>query len=560
MKRTVLLGSAIAVKVAFAPISVYGTTPSAVSTIPTDLTGCIPIDDSNTDVWNTGEFCPDSGHGLSTAGSANIGAAGSPPVAASARSIHSTVVFNNKPVIASTAGTKCVTAGGANAAGPEGFCMTSEIGTSLATLANFAVSNELGAKRLQFLQVTFKNGPTLSGSRLLPVDENTPLVAECSSAGGSTAFTAGGFCLSSDLTELAANMAKFSVANSLAAASINFVQVTFGDRELLGEADALSSSGTSTGPECALIDGSSAAAGNPGGFCFASDLSSSTADLFANFAVANDLPVVGLQFLQIAFDQAHSKHFQMTDWHAGTRCESADGSAATIGNADGACMVSDLATPSTDYLANFSLANSLAIAGMQYVQATFGRNQLPAGTARSTTVGAPTDSGRCSSAQGSTAASTNAGGFCLVADRGRSALGFANFAIANDLPVASLRFLQVPFGDRTLARKLGARKEGDPIGVVITDSSAFHRRIVPPSLVVITGNQPFPFPAFDPTFAFTPYSNLDRTRDSFLSLWLGCEAESADTRLGRSLLGRLLNLDPAACVRDRVRWGKLLLH
>src|SRR5690606_11251452 len=100
----------------------------------------------------------------------------------------------------------------------------------------------------------------------------------------------------------------------------------------------------------------------------------------------------------------------------------------------------------------------------------------------------------------------------------------------------------------------------DPIGVVITDSSAFHRRIVPPSLVVITGNQPFPFPAFDPTFAFTPYSNLDRTRDSFLSLWLGCEAESADTRLGRSLLGRLLNLDPAACVRDRVRWGKLLLH
>jgi hypothetical protein len=559
MEKTILLGSAIAVNLALAPISVYGTTPSAVSTTPTDLTGCIPIDDSSTDAWNTGEFCPDSGQGIPTAGSANMSAASSPPAAASARSIHSTPVSAINPVIASPARTECLSAGGANAAGPEGFCLASEIGTSLAKLANFAATNELAAKRLQFLQVTFKNGPTLSGSRLLPADDNTPLVAECSSAGGSTAFTAGGFCLSSDLTELAANMAKLSVANSLSAASLNFVQVTFGDREMLGEAGELSGSGTSTGPECTLVDGSRAVAGNPGGFCMASDLGSSTADLFANFTVANDLPVVGVQFLQIAFDQAHSQHFRRTVWPGGKKCESVDGSAATIGDADGACMVSDLATPSTDYSASFSVANSLAIAGMQYVQATFGRNQLPAGTARSTTVGAPTD-GRCSSAQGSTAASTNAGGFCLVADRGRSALGFANFAIANDLPVASLRFLQVPFGDRATAKKLGAGKEGDPIGAVITDSSAFNRRLVPPSLVVSTGNLPFHFPAFDPTFAFRPYSNQDRKRNSFLSLSLGCEAEYADTPADQSLLGRLLNLGPAPCVRDRVRWGKLLLH
>lgn len=538
MRKTTLFGRAIAINLALAPITVQGMPSGLISHISVGLKQCRQIDDSNAGAWNAGEVCPELNP--VTFGSCDTSGGGNPP-------------GQGTPSID---GIECKSAGGSSTTGVGGFCLGSDIGTSLAGLAKFATTDALPAKGLQYLQVTFRNGATLSGSRLSSANGNTPLVAECSSASGSNAVTQGGFCLSSDLTELATNVAKFSIANGLPAASLQFVQVTFGDRELLGGADETSNSATPKDTACVLMNGSSAVAGNPGGFCMASDLSSSTADLFANFAVANDLPVVGLQFMQIVFGQASSQYFKRSDWPAGEECESVDGSTAGIGDAGGSCMVSDLRTPSTDYFANFSIGNSLAIAGMQYLQATFGENQLPAGSAPDAT-SAPTD-GECLSVQGSTAISGNVGGFCLVADRGRSSLGFANFAIANDLPAASLRFLQVPFGDSNAANKLGAGSEGDPIGVVVTDSLAFNRSVVPPSLVVITGNLPFDFPVFDPTFAFEPYENPDRNGDSFLSLWLGCEA--ADMLANQTSLGSLSNPYPAQCVRDRTLWGKLLLY
>jgi hypothetical protein len=86
-----------------------------------------------------------------------------------------------------------------------------------------------------------------------------------------------------------------------------------------------------------------------------------------------------------------------------------------------------------------------------------------------------------------TAATGNAGGFCLVSDRNASKTGFANFAVANDLPVAALQFVRVPFragGSLDGSRRI--RRADAPMGVVISDPDRSPiQRLSPPALAGI---------------------------------------------------------------------------
>lgn len=121
------------------------------------------------------------------------------------------------------------------------------------------------------------------------------------------------------------------------------------------------------------VDGSTAATGDGGRFCLVSDLNTSSMG-FANLSVANDLPVAGMQHLQVTFRDGSPLdgpgHFPGGPEPMGAECVSVDGSTATTGDAGEFCLASDLRTLTAD-TASFAVANDLLVAGMQYLQITF---------------------------------------------------------------------------------------------------------------------------------------------------------------------------------------------
>ena len=71
------------------------------------------------------------------------------------------------------------------------------------------------------------------------------------------------------------------------------------DGSSLSESRRSPSAGVPTGAQCVSVGGSTAATRDDGGFCLASDLSTSIMGI-AKFAFANGLPAAGLQFLTIS--------------------------------------------------------------------------------------------------------------------------------------------------------------------------------------------------------------------------------------------------------------------
>ena len=310
------------------------------------------------------------------------------------------------------------------------FCLASDRNTST-DLADPAVANEA---TVAGSQVPLRDGNSLSESRRSP-SASAPMGPECVSVGGSTAATGddGGFCLASDLSTSTTGIAKFAFANGLPAAGLQFLQITSRDgSQFVGSRPI--------GPKCVSAGGSTAATGDDGGFCLASDLNTSTATI-AKFAFANGLPAAGLQFLQIAFADGGSPGGSPHSSGAGAKCVSIGGSTATTGDAGRFCLVSDLST-STAGSANLSVANELPVADMQYLQVTFreGSRSGPSAHA-SEPMGA-----ECVSVDGSTATTGDAG-VCLASDLRTLTAGAANFAVANDLLVAGMQYLQVTFRD-----------------------------------------------------------------------------------------------------------------
>ena len=358
--------------------------------------------------------------------------------------------------------TMCLSGSGSNAATGNigGFCIASDLNISTANFASFAVANETPVTGLQFLQVTLRDGSVLVGSSELKNNE-TPMKTVCTSAGGSNAAAGnlGGFCLAADLT--GDNLAAFSVANGLPVAGLQFLQLTFATTHSLAES---ANGNINSATTCISKNGSTATPGNAGGFCLASDLSTSTAGV-ANFSVANSLPVKEIHFLQVSFGNngtSNNRHPD-TDTPTSVECISPKGSTATTGSAGGSCLTSDLSTL-TKGSANFSLANTLSISNMQSLQAVFG-NENPANKSQSI----PEANNKCVTAKGSGATQADNKGFCLSSDRSASTINFSNFSMANALPVSALRFIQIP----NQPHGSGYLPHADrPVGVVIFDSKS----------------------------------------------------------------------------------------
>jgi hypothetical protein len=235
-------------------------------------------------------------------------------------------------------------------------------------------------------------------------------------------------------------------------------------------ADGGGGAASNAGTECVSIGGSSATTGTTGGFCLAADLSTSAAG-FANFSVAHDATVSDLQFLQVTFEDASGSDRLFSSPGAGApvgaECISVDGSIAAINDPNGFCLVSDLIESTIDS-AGLTFANKLPVSGMQFLQVKFANGGEAPSSLSSTA--------ECVSDDGSTAAAGNPGGFCLVSDMVNSTVESANFTVANDLPVMSWEFLQVPSKDAPPL--VGSN---NPLGVGV------------PKGVVISGFEEFPF-------------------------------------------------------------------
>ena len=485
-KKGTLLGSVLAVTVSSAPaLAVDFDTPAGLQgTSPSRLQNavlgakefgaeCESVDNSTAATWNVGEFCLASDHNTSTTEFADPTVANEAAIAESQvplRDGSSLSESRRSPSASAPMGPECVSAGSSTAAtgADGGFCLASDLRTFTAGAANFAVANGLPVAGLHFLQVTLRDGSQLVGSGPFR-NASTPMGAECVSVGSSIAG-GGGFCLASDLTRSKSRHANFAVANGLPVAGVQFLQITSADG---GSPGAFSGAGA----KCVSIGGSTATTGDAGRFCLVSDLSTSTAGS-ANLSVANDLPVADMQYLQVTFrDGSRSGPSAHASEPMGAECVSVDGSTATTGNA-GVCLASDLRTL-TAGAANFAVANDLLVAGMQYLQVTFRDGSPLAGSGHSPGAGV-----ECASVGGSTAATGNTAGFCLVSDRNPLKTGLANIAVANDLPVAALHFVRIPFRD---GGSLGGSRlipsAEPPMGVVISDP--WLPRLSPPALAGI---------------------------------------------------------------------------
>jgi hypothetical protein len=316
------------------------------------------------------------------------------------------------------------------------ICFASEINTS----SSNATSNFSVTKRM-------RNRARQIASRNILGNINR-LAAECFSDGGSSAASdeIGGFCMAADLNTSITGFAEFSVANDLPVAGLQFLQAAFGDGTTLSASAPVSS-------ECISAGGSISAPEDADGFCLASDLSRS-ATSFAKFSVANGIPLVGLQFLQVMFAVPGSSPSTALD----TKCVSAGGSAAATGSSGGFCLAADLST-STAGIANFSVAHDVPVTDLQYLQVTFENASPSAASPASPAAGAPVGA-ECISVDGSIAAIGNPKGFCLVSDLIESSIDSADITIANDLSVSGMQFLQVIFADGSSLSELPASPSG----------------------------------------------------------------------------------------------------
>jgi hypothetical protein len=185
--------------------------------------------------------------------------------------------------------------------------------------------------------------------------------------------------------------------------------------------------------ECIPLKGdSTATAWNTGEICFVSD----TEPPSTSFSAAIGPEVMAFTILQDIFEARST---------LGAECISAGGSTAMTEPTAGFCMASDLNTAQAD-VANFSVDNGLPVAGMQFLQATFGDGSTQSASAPITS--------ECISAGGSTPFSAMAEGFCLVSDLSRSLTDFARFSVVNALPVVGLQFLQLKLDPSLLGESL----------------------------------------------------------------------------------------------------------
>jgi RTX calcium-binding nonapeptide repeat (4 copies) len=198
-----------------------------------------------------------------------------------------------------------------------------------------------------------------------------------------------------------------------------------------------------------------------------------------------------MHYLQVTFGDDSPRQFPGAGEPLAAECVSVDGSTATTGDAGEFCLASDLRTLTAD-TANFAAANDLFVAGLHYLQVTFRDGSPLAKSGHSPGAGA-----KCGSVGGSTAATGNTRGFCLVSDRNTSKTGFANFAVANDSPVATLQFVRVPFRDRDSPDGSRLIPSADPpMGVVISDPDRLPiHRLSPPALAGIADHPQRYFPS-----------------------------------------------------------------
>ena len=205
--------------------------------------------------------------------------------------------------------------------------------------------------------------------------------AECESVDNSTAATwnAGEFCLVSDHNTSTTGFADSALVNDAAVTASQVRRVPLRDGAHIVNHVVLRVPVRRWASECVSVGGSTAATEDDGGFCLASDLSTSKTS-FAKLSFANGLPVAGLQFLQVTLRDGSqfvgSRPFPSAGAPTGPKCVSADGSTATTGDDGGFCLASDLRTSTTGF-AKFAFANGLPAAGLQFLQITFADGGSP---------------------------------------------------------------------------------------------------------------------------------------------------------------------------------------
>jgi len=339
-----------------------------------------------------------------------------------------------------------------------GFCMTADLSASDSEIQHFSFKNDLPATGIQFMQAIFADGSIQTSS--------AQMSQECLLPDGSPASVegenSGGFCMISSLKKSITEFSTFSLANALPMVSLQFIQVQFKDISNQSES-------SSSLLECQSVEGSAAQSTGKEGFCLSSDLSNSIVKS-ANFSFAHNAPVTDLVFVQLTFSDNSLTDRQLLPpglgAPIGAECISVAGSISAGGNIEGSCLVSDLIISATAS-ANIALANDLPISGLQFFQASFSEqgnnNQLPP------TLPARTE---CVSMNGSIAATEKLNGFCLASDL-LSATGSAVFTIANDLPVTSWEFIQVPSKDATpKSGSSNSASEEVPDGIAISNNVA----------------------------------------------------------------------------------------
>lgn len=492
-------------------------TPIMETTLSTTNGGaeCMSFNDSTATGWNAGEIClaPD----INTSTKIISAPLSSAPRVANLMEIQ-------EIELASTPGAECISGGGSTQAtgSTVGICIASDLTTSETDIQHFSFKNGLPATGLQFLQATFGDGSTQTVS--------SPITRECISPDGSLSpptdgnENSSGFCLISSIKKSISDLSVFSIANALPMVGMQFLQVKFADSSSLG------GSSLSSNTECLSIGGSTAKTnGEAGGFCLASDLSTSTVKS-ANFSIAHNSPVTDLQFLQVTFkdNSATTGLFAAAGFGApiGAECISIDGSIAVTGNPEGFCLVSDLIEPAG--FSAISTANDLPVSGLQFLQVKFTDGSSSGGLPPSPGLGAPIGT-ECVSADGSIAATENIDGFCLVSDLINPTTGLANFTIANDLPVMSWEFLQVPSEDAIPVR---GSTHGAPVGVVVADFIPLAFDLRTPSSNNLTlrsaladiigiGSQKRYFHLSDQTNGMEAYSTTYWRKYPHLGLWVG---------------------------------------
>jgi hypothetical protein len=427
---------------------------------------CVSVGGSNASTDDARGFCLASDLDTAAGGVANFSAANTITVSG-LNNIQTPASAFTSPAADSAGQVRCKSLGGSEAS-PEagsGVCLAADLRMPGGDPVAFALANGSVVKGLQFMQVSFR-GANGNPAQLPPASSVGP--TDCQSASGSKSLTSssGGFCMSADLVTSGSNKARFTVANDLPVAAVQFLQLSLDD-----QGSATSNTVPAAGTHCASAMGTNAASGLSSGFCLASDLSTANAAL-ASFSFANLLPIKGLQFLQMTFADPAGANLEQQFWGSGSssagNCVSAKNSMASTGTEAGFCLASDLSSVQGDF-AELAIANGLPIASMQFLQATFSIDSAlanltgPPGRYDLTTA-------HCVSAGGTSSGAANPSGFCLAADRGKADSGLANLTLANDLPVTALQFLQIPLGVKSIDQQ-SSNLPGFPRGILISDAA-----------------------------------------------------------------------------------------